>query len=227
MTRPASPDPAGGGPRRVPDPAALVEVLRRQRQRDVLGPDDVDVQRAHSRGFATALAGPDGTALPRRVVDLGSGGGVPGLVLAVEVWPDAEIVLVDASQRRTTYLELCVADLDLSPRVGVVWARAEDVGHDPDHRGSADLVVARSFGPPAVVAECAAPLLEVGGRLVVSEPPGSVGERWDGAGLAALGLEVEATVAVDGATYTRARQVAPCPDTFPRRPGIPAKRPLF
>jgi 16S rRNA (guanine527-N7)-methyltransferase len=224
VSRPASPSDPGGGPRRVPGPAALVEVLRRQRARDVLGSDDLDALRAHSRGFAAAL---EGAPTPVCVVDLGSGGGVPGLVLAVEVWPAASFTLVDASQRRCTYLELCVADLDLGARVVVVWGRAEEVGRDDARRGAHDLVVARSFGPPAVVAECAAPLLEVDGHLVVSEPPGSVGDRWDPVALARLGLEVEATVAVDGRTYTRLRQVTPCPPGYPRRPGIPAKRPLF
>ncbi len=219
MTRPAPTDTGGSGPRRV---QALERVLGRQRERDLLGPDPLPVLIAHSRGFA-ALVDPD----PGSVVDLGSGGGVPGLVLAAVVWPEARFTLVDASQRRATYLELAVADLGLAERVEVVVGRAEDVGRSPTHRAGADVVVARSFGPPAVVAECAAPLLRVGGAVVVSEPPGSEGERWPAAPLAQLGLVVEATAQVDGATYTRLRQVEACPDRFPRRAGVPEKRSLF
>ncbi len=216
-----TPAPAaqGGGRRRV---RTLDEVLDLQRRRDVVGAEANAALRAHSAGYAAVLG-----ATPTWVVDLGSGGGVPGLVLAVESWPDAHLALLDASQRRCTYLELCVADLDLGDRVEVLWARAEDAGRDPALRGTADAVVARSFGAAAVTAECAAPLLQVGGALVVSEPPGSEGDRWDVEGLAGLGLVPEATERVEGATFTRLRQVEACPERFPRRAGIPARRPLF
>ncbi len=199
-------------------------MLARQRARGVLGPDDLGALRAHSRGFAAARAEEQP---PRSMVDLGSGGGVPGLVLAAEEWTSTTITLVDASQRRCTFLELCIVDLVLAPRVSVLWGRAEEVGRDREQRGAHDLVVARSFGPPAVLAECAAPLLEVDGRLVVSEPPGAGGDRWDAEGLHRLGMVVEATVIVEGASYTRLRQVEACPTTYPRRPGVPTKRPLF
>lgn len=197
-------------------------MLHQQRARDVLGPDPVEAQVAHSLGFATAL-GPS----PRRAIDLGSGGGIPGVVLAVMCWPEAEVVLVDASQRRCTYLELVVGQLDLAPRVQVRWGRAEELGREEAWRGRADAVVARSFGPPAAVAECAAPLVAIGGGLVVSEPPGASGERWPAAGLAALGATLEEVVEVEGARYVRLRQEASCPARFPRRPGTPTRRPLF
>lgn len=204
------------------DLGPLARVLRDQRARDLLGPDPVEAQIAHSRGFATALGPP----VPRRVVDLGSGGGLPGLVLAVAAWPASQVALVDASQRRCTYLELVVQQLDLAPRVTVQWARAEELGRDPAWRAVADVVVARSFGPPAAVAECAAPLLAVGGRLVVSEPP-DPGDRWPAAGLALLGLEHRAWEGTAGPLYAVLNQVLPCPDAYPRRVGIPARRPLF
>jgi len=214
-----APTDSGGGRRRV---RTLDEVLELQRRRDVVGREPAAALRAHSAGYAAALG-----ATPDVVVDLGSGGGVPGLVLAVGHWPAARITLLDSSQRRCTYLELCVADLDLGDRVDVLWARAEETGRDPARRGVADAVVARSFGPPAATAECAAPLLRPGGALVVSEPPGGAGDRWDAAGLRELGLERETTEVVEGATFTRLRQVEACPDAYPRRPGLPARRPLF
>lgn len=214
-----APDDRGGGRRRV---RTLDEVIEQQRRRDLVGTDSLAVLRAHSAGYARAL-GDD----PDVVVDLGSGGGVPGLVLAVELWPGARMTLLDASQRRCTYLELCVGDLGIGDRVDVLWARAEEAGQDAARRCTADAVVARSFGPPAATAECAAPLLRVGGALVVSEPPDGTGDRWDAGGLARLGLEVEATQTVEGATYTRLRQVEPCPPAYPRRAGVPSRRPLF
>ena len=109
--------------------------------------------------------------------------------------------------------------------------RAEVVGQDPTHRASYDLVVSRSFGPPAVTIECAAPLLRVGGVFVVSEPPStSVDQRWPTAGIAQLGCGPAVPVVVGDAPgyhFARIEQVDRSADRYPRRVGIPAKRPLF
>jgi 16S rRNA (guanine527-N7)-methyltransferase len=159
---------------------------------------------------------------PFRGVDLGSGGGVPGLVLAVAL-PWVHWLLVDSMQRRTTILDEAVVRLGLEDRVTVWCGRAEELGHAAEARYSADLVVARSFGPPAVTAECAAPLLRMGGHLMVSEPPESSGTRWPPVELEELGLE---PVGVDLGVMVMVK-VAETPDQYPRRVGIPAKRPLF
>lgn len=174
----------------------------------------------HADGFIRAWDAPP----PARAVDLGSGGGVPGLVLA-ERWPGCSILLVDASERRTAFLRSAVVRLAF-PHVAVRRDRAEAIGRDPAVRGTADLVVARGFGPPAVTAECAAPLLRVGGRLVVSDPPDPAADRWSNAGLRALGFGPPRQVRVPEA-FTVVEQAQPCPDRFPRRVGIPGKRPLF
>ncbi|MGH9120995.1 MAG: RsmG family class I SAM-dependent methyltransferase, partial [Acidimicrobiales bacterium] len=102
-------------------------------------------------------------------VDLGSGAGLPGLVLACS-WPESRWILMDSSTRRTAWLASAVERLGVSARVRVLCARAEVVGRG-ELRGSIHHVVARSFGAPAVTAECAAPLLRIGGSLVVAEPP--------------------------------------------------------
>jgi 16S rRNA (guanine527-N7)-methyltransferase len=109
----------------------------------------------------------------------------------------------------------------LTDRTTVVQGRAEEHGRDPGLRGSFDLVTARSFGPPASTAECAAPFLAVGGRLLVSEPPMGP-PRWP-VEVAQLGLRVGERV---GGIQVL-EQVALCPDRFPRRTGVPLKRPLF
>jgi 16S rRNA (guanine527-N7)-methyltransferase len=169
------------------------------------------------------VGGPDGALHhPFRGVDLGSGGGVPGLVLAVAL-PWVHWLLVDSMQRRTTILDEAVVRLGLEDRVTVWCGRAEELGHAPEARYSADLVVARSFGPPAVTAECAAPLLRMGGHLMVSEPPESSGTRWPPVELGELGLE---PVGVNLGVMVMVK-VAETPDQYPRRVGIPAKRPLF
>jgi 16S rRNA (guanine527-N7)-methyltransferase len=198
--------------------AGLVEQLERSRDLGFLGPGPVDAHIDHAAGFVAGLAGVTGV-----VVDLGSGGGVPGLVIAVER-PDLEVVLVDAMAKRCRFLRSAVAALGLDARVRVVEGRAEEVGRGV-LRAGADAVTARSFGPPAATAECAAPLLRVGGRLLVSEPP-SGPIRWPEAGVAELGLRVAARLA-DGPRLQVLEQVTPCPERFPRRVGVPAKRPLF
>jgi 16S rRNA (guanine527-N7)-methyltransferase len=205
--------------------AALLATLDEARALGFLGPGPVARHVAHARGFAWAV---DATGpVPSRVLDLGSGGGIPGLVLAV-MWPSATVALVDAGTRRTDFLRRAVERCQLSDRVTVVQGRAEALGRTPELRGAFQLVVARSFGPPAVTAECAAPFLEVGGALVVSERPASDGgeDRWDDRGLGQLGLGVPAVQRGEFG-YAVIRQDSPCPDRFPRRVGVPQKRPLF
>lgn len=198
------------------------DVLSDARALGFLGPGPVDRHIVHAQEFARAVpVGP-----PGHVVDLGSGGGVPGLVLA-HMWTDAELCLVEAGERRASFLEEAVARLGLRSRVRVIASRAEEVGRDPAFRALADAVVARSFGPPGVTAECAGPLLRVGGHLIVSEPPEVTIERWPEDSLAALGLVPLGRSTGEGGTVQVLRQVAPCPERFPRRVGVPAKRPLF
>jgi len=169
-----------------------------------------------------------------QIVDLGSGGGLPGLVVAVEIRA-AVVVLVDSSQRSTGFLRWAVDELGLRGSIEVVTARAEEVGRDPLRRAVASAVTARSFASPAVTAECAAPLLATGGRLLVAEPP-RPGEgvvpgapdqtRWPVAGCEMLGLRPESVVETPF-HLALLRQIRDCPDRYPRRVGIPAKRPLF
>lgn len=202
--------------------AVALPVLEEARRRGLLGPGPVAPHLAHAVGFAEAAGGPPcGPAL-----DLGSGGGLPGLALAL-LWPASRWVLLDAGQRRTAFLVGAVAELGLEERVEVLRGRAEEVGRQPERRSRYSLVVARSFAPPPIAAECAAPFLAVGGLLVVSEPPEPDSDRWPAEGIRILGLERRATSRQGCGSYQVLEQVATTPDRFPRRPGIPAKRPLF
>jgi 16S rRNA (guanine527-N7)-methyltransferase len=205
----------------------LVPVLEEARHLGFLGPGPVESHLDHAAGYAVALAAEAGAGwFPGRAADLGSGAGLPGLPLALH-FLDTRWALVEASVRRAAFLRTAVAGLGLADRVTVVEQRAEVVGRAPECRGRFDLVVARSFGPPAVVAECAAPLLRVGGWAVVSEPPGGEPERWPATGLRQLGMVPGATGPAGGAAYQVLRQETLCPDRWPRRVGAPAKRPLF
>jgi 16S rRNA (guanine527-N7)-methyltransferase len=189
-----------------------------------LGPGPVTDQIERALAF-TALTG----SAPVLAVDLGTGGGVPGLVLAV-VWPASRWLLVDSNMRRCRWLEAAVRQLNLEHRCDVVCERAEVVARGAS-RHQADLVTARSFAPPGPTAECAAPLLRLGGQLVVADPPEMGAERWPSSGLATLGLALDASVQVitpaGPASLSRLVSVSTCPEAYPRRVGLPFKRPLF
>lgn len=153
---------------------------------------------------------------------------MPGLALAM-LWRQARVTLVDAMAKRTRWLEQACRELGIEGRCRVVQRRAEVLGHDPAYRERFEVVTARAFGAPAITAECAAPLVAVGGRLVVSEPPAPDSHRWPEHGLRAVGLgparrvgnpDVPATVAVMD-------KLVATPERYPRRVGIPAKRPLW
>jgi 16S rRNA (guanine527-N7)-methyltransferase len=217
----------------------LRQILEEARAAGFLGPGPVDTHLRHAEGFVAVCRHlwPDGPT-PPVLLDLGSGGGLPGLVVASRL-PEASLVLLDAQGRRTVFLSDAVRRLGLDARVSVRQDRAEAAGRDPSARGHFDGVLARSFGPPAVVAECAAPLLKPGAWLVVSEPPGgSPGSppdlsegppgpaRWPAERLRQLGL-VPDRLFHEEFDYQTLRQAEPCPDRFPRRDGVPAKRPLF
>lgn len=210
----------------VPGDAVLLETLAEARRLGFLGPGDLQPQLDHASGFADAAGALLGSP-PSTVLDLGSGGGLPGLVLAVR-WPTTDLVLLEAGERRSAFLSEAVVRLGVGDRVRVVRERAEVAGRQGELRGSFDLVVARSFGPPAVTAECGAPFLRVGGALVVSAPPanGRSDDRWGAEGLSRLGLGLPQRWSA-GATYEVLVQLEECPARFPRRTGVPAKRPLF
>lgn len=197
-----------------------MEVLSEARDLGFLGPGSIELHLEHTDGFARAVS-----AAPSRVLDLGSGAGIPGLALA-STWPESAISLLESSTRRAAFLERAVQRLDLGARVSVLNGRAELLGRDERLRGHFDAVVARSFGPPAAVAECGAPFLERGGILLVSEPPDDGPIRWPGPELDELGLRDEGVATADP-RVRRLRQVRPCPQRFPRRTGVPTKRPLW
>jgi 16S rRNA (guanine527-N7)-methyltransferase len=184
----------------------------------------VEAHIGHSLGFAEAWARSGPGDPPERSADLGSGGGVPALVLAT-VWPGTTLHLIESVQRRAGFLRRAVETLNLE-HVDVIQRRAEEVGRDRAFRGAFDLVTARGFGPPAVTVECAAPLLRIGGLLVASEPPEGDPERWPAPRLNVLGLGPARRMSA-GARFAAFRQDAACPPRYPRRPGIPRKRPLF
>lgn len=164
----------------APPDGPLLEALAESRRLGFLGarplPDVVE----HARGFVAALEPVTG-----RVVDLGSGGGIPGLVIAHDR-PDLQLVLVDRRTKRTDVLVRLVRRLGWTDRVEVV---AGDVDELSARRGgSFDAAVARGFGPPSVTLTTAAGLVRPGGRIVISEPPAGAPSRWSSEVLSELAV---------------------------------------
>ena len=205
----------------------VATVLKKAVQLGFLGGMPIGDQMDHALGFVYCVEMALGRP-PRSLVDLGSGGGVPGLVLA-SCWPDSRVVLLDSNERRTAFLAAEAAVLFSGRPVEVVRSRAEDAGREDMYRGAFELVTARSFGTPAVVAECGAPFMSEHGVLVVSEPPGDQSEaRWPNRGLSELGMSAGASVRFDDRFgYQVLRKIGETPARFPRRVGIPSKRPVF
>lgn len=199
--------------------------LSRSLELGFLGSMPLGDQIDHALGFVHAVES-SRQEPPAAVVDLGSGGGVPGLIL-VSCWPGSRTLLVESNERRADFL---LAELTgrTEGSVEVMCGRAEEAGRIPSLRGQFDVVTSRSFGAPAVAAECGAPFLAVGGVMVVSEPPDSDGSRWPPEGLDQLGLEASIRLRFnDSFGYQVLTKLAATSDRFPRRVGIPAKRPLF
>lgn len=146
------------------------------------------------------------------VIDVGSGGGSPGIPLAVAI-PSRQFVLLDAQRRRRDFLRRATASL---PNVEVVWGRAEAQPID-----SFAVALAKALAKPPVAVELCLPLVRRGGIAIL----------WTGAD---ADLEAAATVAgrlggvveplEDGLLVVRKVRVTP--DGFPRRPGVARKRPL-
>ena len=145
-----------------------------------LGDRAIDDVIDHARGFVAAL-GDLGVDEP--VIDLGAGGGVPGLVIAHDR-PDLRVVLLDRRTKRTDFLERVVRRLGWSERVTVIAADAAEIARSSPQQFGA--VVARGFGPPASTLELAVRLVRSDGRIVISEPPS--GDRWTAATLDRLGV---------------------------------------
>jgi 16S rRNA (guanine527-N7)-methyltransferase len=189
----------------------------------MVGPGPVEAHLDHAEALATAVD-PD---FHGRFLDLGSGAGVPGLIL-LALWPAATGVLLDARRRRCSFLESAVEALDLTDRVLVACGRAEELARDQEFRGEFELVVARGFGAPATTAECAVGFLERGGRLAVSEPPGEPDPtRWPKKRIGELGLLGPEVRGSEGTRVAVLTSVKPPGERWPRRVGVPGRRPLW
>lgn len=174
----------------------------------------------HAAAITRQLADPGES----RCLDLGTGAGLPGLVMAT-CWPATRWLLTDRRLRSENFARWAIGVLDLGERVSFRRGEAADLAREPELAGAFGLVVARGFGSPPLTAECATGFLALGGRLVVSEPEHETPSRWPSEPLARLGLEVHTSGT--GPRFVELRKVTPQQDRFPRRFAAMQRNPLY
>ena len=156
----------------------LVRVLSEIQRRGAIGRTSLPDEVAHADRFVRAVPAARVAALS--LVDLGSGGGLPGLVIAHRR-PDVSVTLVERRTKRVDLLRYGIRALGL---LGSVSVHEGDVA---DFVGQFDVVTARSFGPPLTVLDVSAPIVRAGGVVLISEPPSGL-PRWAVADIRALGF---------------------------------------
>jgi len=164
----------------------------------------------------------------KRLVDVGSGGGLPGLPLKI-ARPELAVTLVEADSGKAAFLVQACARLGLID-VEVVGRRAEEVGHDARYRESFDVAVARALAPLPVLVELCLPLVRMGGNLLAQktdkEEVPAAQRAIELLGGALQSVSPAPSTARATGTIVVIAKVGPTPSRYPRRSGVPARKPL-
>ena len=193
--------------------------------------DEAEMLDRHYVDSLMALKTPGLIPSSGALIDVGTGAGFPGLPLALAL-PALRVTLLDAQQKRLTFLSAVLAELEV-PNVTLVHSRAEDGARDPALREKFDVAVARAVAPAPVLAEYLLPYVRVGGRAVCWKGPGLAAEL-PGAREAARKLGGQAEEPISCAFPGRDWQhllfplakLSPTPRVYPRKAGTPSKQPL-
>ena len=187
--------------------------------------------RRHIIDSLTLLPGLEALGKNATVIDVGSGGGLPGAPIAV-ARRDLQVTLLEATGKKARFLQQCISELPL-PNARVIQQRAENLGRDPAHRQQYDVALCRAIGPMNVLAEFALPLVKVGGRVLAMKGP-RVEQELDQAADALTILGAGDLAVIDAypdgfdektviISIVKDRST---PKDYPRRPGIPKQSPL-
>jgi len=191
-----------------------------------------DVQVKHFLDSLTVFFGlPEPLPKDFKLIDVGSGGGFPGLPLKI-IFPQIEMVLLESTNKKADFLKHIVQTLGLDD-VDVVAGRAEEMAHLPDYREQFDTVVARGLAEMDVLAELTLPFCRVGGYLI-AQKKGEIETELAASlnAITAMGGRLSGVKNIALSEFTDRRclliieKVSPTPAKYPRRPGIPTKRPL-
>jgi 16S rRNA (guanine527-N7)-methyltransferase len=162
------------------------------------------------------------------LVDVGSGAGLPGIPIKI-ARPDLNVTLIEADQDKAAFLVYASAALDLE-HVNVVARRAEEAAHDPALRESFDIATARALAPLPVLVELCLPFVKVGGKLLAQKTesedaaPAARGIELLGGNLS--GVRAAPSASRSAGTIVVIDKVRPTPAQYPRRPGVPTRKPL-
>jgi 16S rRNA (guanine527-N7)-methyltransferase len=159
-----------------------------------------------------------------RVIDIGSGGGLPAVPLALAM-PQVHFTLLEANTRKSAFLEQVIATLKL-PNVAVAPGRAEELGHRPALREQFDRAISRAAAPPAVLLELALPFVRAGGDLVAQVSPIDPAQLEPAARLLGGGAPQLERPGDGAGTLLVVPKLGPTPPRFPRRNGVPNRKPL-
>ena len=167
-----------------------------------------------------------------RVIDVGTGAGIPGLALKI-LFPDIRLTLLEATAKKADFLDHLSRKLELK-NVEIALGRAEDIAHQPGHRESFDMVLARGVAPLVTLAELTLPFCRPGSSFIAQKKgdidPEIAETSW---AISLLGGKLREVKNISLEEFTDDRKlvviskVSPTPKAYPRRPGIPQKRPLI
>ena len=164
------------------------------------------------------------------LLDIGTGGGFPGIPLKI-TYPSLRLSLMEATNKKVEFVKEVVRQLSLD-NISITWGRAEEFGQQVQYREKYDMVVARALAELSVLVELAIPFLKKQGLFIAYKGP-NIDEELAMAGKAiiTLGGEVqdiiESNITGIRRTFVIIKKVAETPVKYPRRPGIPQKRPIL
>jgi len=210
----------------------LIDWNRRINLTRITGYEEVQVKHfLDSLTVVLALKPPVGKA-DFHLIDVGTGAGIPGIPLKI-LMPDIKLVLLDATAKKATFLHHLKDKLGLDG-VEIIVGRAEDVAHEAQYREKFGLVLSRAVARLPTLVELTLPFCAIGGSFI-AQKKGIIDSELSQAAraISLLGGSLREVKRVDLAEFTDARwlividKVSPSPQQYPRRPGIPAKRPLL
>ena len=208
----------------------LIEWNRRMNLTAITDYDEVQVKHfLDSLTVVRALTLPlrEGT----RIIDVGTGAGIPGIPLKI-ILPEIELVLLDATRKKAIFLEHITQKLGIET-TKILVGRAEEVTHRPEYRQQFDVVLSRAVAELSTLVELTLPFCAIGGRFI-AQKKGSIEAELQEArqAISLLGGELADVKSIELTEFSDKRQlvvidkVKETPARYPRRPGIPAKRPL-
>lgn len=212
--------------------AFLDHLLESNRRFNLTGIKDRDeAWRRHIIDSMTLLPWLDELEDGAAVIDVGSGGGLPGVVIAI-ARPDLAVTLLESTAKKAKFLETCVDVVGVS-NMSIINARAETAGQDVNFREQFDVATCRALGPMNELLEYTLPFVKLGGRLLAMKGPSVENELRDaGDALATLGGgELEVFDAYPegfdfNTVIVSVNKERPTPDDYPRLPGVPRQSPL-